>query len=75
MSRLPVVSGREAVRRFERLGYRLVRQRGSHMRLLHPTDSLRKPLTIPGHTELGRGLRRKLLRDAHVSVEQFDELG
>jgi HicA toxin of bacterial toxin-antitoxin, len=32
-SGLPVVSGREAIRVFERLGYSVVRQRGSHIRL------------------------------------------
>ena len=26
-----------------------VRQRGSHIRLLHPSDPSRKPLTIPEH--------------------------
>lgn len=74
MPRLPVISGREATRRFQRLGYRVARQRGSHIRLLHPTDQIRQPLTIPDHRELGKGLLRKLLRDAHITVEQFEML-
>ena len=41
------------------------------MRLLHPTDPSRKPLTIPNHTELGHGLLRKLLRDARLTVQEF----
>lgn len=69
--KLPVVSGREAIARFEKIGYRNVRQKGSHVRLLHPTDASRKPLTVPDHKTLGRGLLRKLLRDAQVSVEDF----
>ena len=59
MARLPVVSGREAVKKFERLGYKIVRQRGSHIRLIH---------------ELGRGLLRKLLRDARTTAEEFRKL-
>jgi predicted RNA binding protein YcfA (HicA-like mRNA interferase family) len=55
-SGLPVVSGREAIRVFERLGYSVVRQRGSHIRLRHATDPSRKPLTIPDHRTLKPGL-------------------
>jgi predicted RNA binding protein YcfA (HicA-like mRNA interferase family) len=76
MSNLPVVSGDEAVKRFLKLGYTLVRKKGSHMRLKPPSDPHGKlPLTIPRHANLGKGLLRKLLRDAGVTVEEFEELG
>lgn len=74
MTIFPVVSGREAVKCFLRVGYVLVRQRGSHMRLIHPKDANRKPLTVPDHRELGKGLLRKLLRDAQVTVDDFSQL-
>ena len=74
MPKLPVVSGDQAVRAFQRLGYHVVRQRGSHLRLHHPTDSTRQPLTIPRHRELGHGLLRKLLRDAKLTAEEFYRL-
>lgn len=74
MAKLPVVSGREAVRRFERVGYRVIRQRGSHIRLIHPADKSKKPLTIPDHRELGKGLLRKLLRDAQLTIDTFEGL-
>lgn len=73
-AKLPAISGREAVARFEKLGYSSVRQRGSHIRMLHPTDKSRKPLTIPDHTAIGKGLLRKLIRDANISVEEFQQL-
>ncbi len=68
---LPIVSGDQAIRAFEQLGYRRVRQRGSHIRLRHPSNSRRAPLTIPNHRELKPGLLRGLLRTAQVSVEEF----
>ena len=74
MPKLPVVSGDEAVKAFRRIGYTAVRQRGSHIRLHHPSDSSRKPLTIPRHKELGRGLLRKILRDANLTPEEFSDL-
>ena len=71
MSKLPVISGREAVKFFEKLGYSLVRQRGSHMRMIHKSDSSKKPLTIPDHIELSKGLLRKLIRDAEITVQDL----
>lgn len=75
MSRkLPVVSGGEAIAALRRIGYQEVRQRGSHVRLRHPTDASRSPLTVPIHASLKPGLLRKLLRDAHVEVDEFVRL-
>jgi predicted RNA binding protein YcfA (HicA-like mRNA interferase family) len=73
-SGLPVVSGREAIRVFERLGYTVVRQRGRHDRLRHANDPSRKPLTIPDHRTLRPGLLRHLMRDAQVEPEEFRRL-
>jgi len=74
MSKLPVVSGEKAVKCFEKQGYMIVRQKGSHIRMWHRSDKSKKPLTIPKHKVLGKGLLRKLLRDAEISVEKFNEL-
>ncbi|MFW5877457.1 MAG: type II toxin-antitoxin system HicA family toxin [Myxococcota bacterium] len=70
MPKLPRVSGRQAIQVFERLGYEVVRQRGSHVRLRHP-DGLRPPLTVPDHRELKAGLLRALIRDAGITVDEF----
>jgi len=31
-------------------------------------------LSVPDHRELGRGLLRALLRDAHLTIDQFIDL-
>jgi len=75
MPKLPHLSGKVTIKAFQKLGYIQVRQKGSHVRLIHPTKStLRKPLSIPLHRTLGPGLLRKLIRDANVSVEEFTNL-
>ncbi len=56
MPPLPSISGDEAVKAFERLGYERVRQRGSHIRLMSG-DAGRKPLTVPRKKELNGGSR------------------
>ena len=61
MPKLPVVSGREAVRALERIGYRLDRQRGSHMILRHG-DPPHRRLTVPDHRELAKGTLRASVR-------------
>ena len=69
--KLPVISGKDAVKAFEKLGYVQVRQTGSHIRMKHVSDNLKKPLTIPNHKVVGKGLLRKLLRDVDISTEEF----
>ena len=72
--KLPVVSGREAVKAFERIGYQVVRQRGSHIRLRDEADPDHLPITVPDHKTLKPGLLRKLLRDADLTVGEFVDL-
>jgi len=71
--KLPLISGKVAIKAFEKIGYRVIRSRGSHFRL-HHLNPKKRPLTIPSHKTLGRGLIRKLIRDAEISVEDFTKL-
>jgi predicted RNA binding protein YcfA (HicA-like mRNA interferase family) len=72
MPPLPVISGRQARRAFERAGWVFSRQRGSHMILTKP--GVLANLSIPDHHELDRGLLRGLIRDAGMTVERFTRL-
>ncbi|HOU80568.1 MAG TPA: type II toxin-antitoxin system HicA family toxin [Methanoregulaceae archaeon] len=49
---LPVVSGRDLIKVLSRLGYQVVRQRGSHARLKCTTSSGEHAITIPLHEEI-----------------------
>ena len=72
MPPLPVISGRQARRAFERAGWALDRQRGSHMILTKRGVSIN--LSVPDHRELDRGLLRGLIRDAGLTVEELTAL-
>ena len=74
MPKLPSVSAKEAIRAFEKLDYKIVRQKGSHIRMHHNTDHNKRPLTVPNHKIIGKGLLRKLLRDADLTVGNFIKL-
>ena len=72
MPQLPVVSGRQARRAFEKVGWVFNRQRASHMILTKPGVPVN--LSVPDHRELDRGLLRGLIRDAGMTVEEFVRL-
>ena len=46
MVKLPSVSGKKTIKLLEKIGYQIIRQRGSHFRLHCPN---KEPLTIPNH--------------------------
>ena len=72
MASLPVVSGAEAIRAFERAGWHRARQKGSHVSLVKP--GVHANLSVPLHRELDRGTLRKLIKLAGLSVDDFVEL-
>ncbi|MCH7838021.1 MAG: type II toxin-antitoxin system HicA family toxin [Chloroflexi bacterium] len=72
MPRLPRVSGRRTVVAFERAGFQVRRQRGSHIIMVKP--GFPETLSVPDHRQLRPGMLRALIRKAGLTVEQFIEL-
>jgi len=72
MARLPTVSGRQAVAAFERAGFEVRRQRGSHIVLVKV--GITATLSVPDHRQLKPGTLRALIRKAELTVDQFAEL-
>lgn len=70
--RLSLCSGAEAVQKFQRAGWTVARQRGSHVMLVK--TGYEYTLSVPQHNELGPGLLRKLIRQADLTVEAFNKL-
>ena len=69
--KLPVISGDELIRALGKFGYVVVRQKGSHVRLRHPSDPQRLPVIVPLHKEIAFGTLRRILRDAHITLDQL----
>ena len=70
MSRLPLLSGKEVIKILIKIGYREIRQRGSHVRL---SCSGKKSITVPDYKVISRGLLRKILRDAEILPKEFNK--
>lgn len=69
MPSLPLLRPREVVRAFERLGWEVARQRGSHIVLTKPGAPA--TLSVPDHAEVARGTLRALIAKAGLTVEEF----
>jgi predicted RNA binding protein YcfA (HicA-like mRNA interferase family) len=67
MPKLPVISGAEAIRALERLGFAAVRQRGSHVVLRRDSSGC----VVPNHRELKAGTLAGILKQAGVSADEF----
>jgi predicted RNA binding protein YcfA (HicA-like mRNA interferase family) len=69
MPHLPVLSGRKVVRVFEKLGWQVTRQRGSHIVMVK--DGEMTTLSVPDHKEVAKGTLRSLIRSAGVTIDEF----
>ena len=71
MPRPPLVSGKEAARALQRLGFIFIRQKGSHAILRRDSGESPKGCVVPMHQEIQPGTLRGILKQAGVTVEDF----
>lgn len=69
MQKVPLLSGREVVKVFRRLGWYVARQRGSHIILVK--EGHIATLSVPDHHEVARGTLRSLIARADLTIEKF----
>ena len=65
------VSGQEAIRALERLGFVQVRQKGSHVVLKRQTPEGEIGCVVPLHRELAIGTLRGIVKQARVTPEEL----
>ncbi len=71
MPKPPLVSGKEAVRALQRMGFVFIRQKGSHAILRRSTPDGVRGCVVPMHVEIQPGTLRGVLKQAGVSIEDF----
>jgi predicted RNA binding protein YcfA (HicA-like mRNA interferase family) len=69
--KLPVLSGEDVIRALRKIGYEVVRQKGSHVRLRGKDNPQRLPVTVPMHREIAKGTLKNILADAGITVEEL----
>lgn len=73
MTRLAPISARELQAILSHLGFRLVRQKGSHAFWQHKDG---RATIVPVHKreDIGRGLLRQILHDVDINLNEFAKL-
>lgn len=73
MSRNPRVTGADLIAALERVGFRVLRIKGSHHFLRHEDG---RSTVVPSHSgeTIGPGLLHRILRDCQLTADQLGKL-
>lgn len=73
MSSIPILRPREVIAILATLGFREIRQRGSHKRFSHP-DGRSTTVPVHGSRDIHPDLLRLIARDTGLTVREFIDL-
>jgi len=74
MSKLPILTAQELIKILKKIGFEIIRQKGSHVFLAHEDGRTTVVPVHPGE-DIGRGLLRKIIKeDVKISIQDFQEL-
>jgi predicted RNA binding protein YcfA (HicA-like mRNA interferase family) len=73
MSTLPAITGLRLIKVLGKLGFEVIRQRGSHHFLRHPDG---RCTVVPVHRgeTVGRGLLAQIIKDCETTIEDLKKL-
>lgn len=71
MAKPPSINYDQIVRALSRLGFRRVRQRGSHIRLERVLSDRSIRITVPAHRPVKRSTLSKILKQAEIPLDEF----
>jgi predicted RNA binding protein YcfA (HicA-like mRNA interferase family) len=70
LTKVPSLNYPDVTRAFERAGWELIRQKGSHMIFAHG----RRKIVIPAHKPIKRSTLARILKQAGISIDEFLDL-
>lgn len=71
MVKLPIVSGSEVIHALQRIGFEIVGQKGSHVRLKKKTSKETRIAIVPLHDELTPGTLLSVIRQSGLTKEEL----
>ncbi|MBI4080952.1 MAG: type II toxin-antitoxin system HicA family toxin [Candidatus Levybacteria bacterium] len=75
MSNIPQISGKKVINALEKIGFQVVRQKGSHIRLIRMYQGKKQVITVPNHKVIRKGtLLNGILKPINLSVEELKKL-
>jgi len=73
MAKLPRISGKELCKVLDKLGFKKIYGKGSHIRFKH-SDGRRTVVPVHGNEDLGPGLLVAILKQIKLTREDFEKL-
>jgi len=73
MTKLPVLTGKALIAALRRVGFEVIRVKGSHHYLRHP-DGRSTVVAVHAGETIGSGLMAKILRDCELSRDDLQRL-
>ena len=73
MSKLPIIDAKSFEKILLKLGFKIMRQKGSHVFYRHP-DGRYTTLAHHKGRDIGRSLTRQILREIEISPDEFIDL-
>jgi len=73
MPKLPIISGKEIIKAFNKIGYETDHQTGSHI-ILRNREPPHRRLTIPNHREIAKGTLLAIIKQAGLTRDEFFKL-
>ena len=69
MPKLPVLSAKQVIKALERMGFKIVRQSGSHIHLWNEKNRIL--VTVPNHKELAKGTLNAIIKQSKMDRKKF----
>ena len=75
MGKLPQVSGKNTIKALKKIGFIIVHQKGSHVKLIRSLGSQKQTVIVPLQKTIKKGtLRNGILKPISLSVDDFIKL-
>lgn len=75
MSVIPQISGKELVKALAKVGFQVIRQKGSHIRLSRVVDNRKQTVIIPNHKVIRKGtLIKGILKPIGLNIDELKKL-
>ena len=73
MSTSPAITGKHLVKALKKIGFDVVRRKGSHNFLQH-SDGRCTVVPLPTGETIGRGLLAQIMRDCEIASEDLEKI-
>lgn len=71
LPKLPRLSGKDVINALSKIGFKSIRQRGSHVFMAKETINNKTTTVVPMHQEIDKGTLLNIIRQAKLTKEEF----